>query len=470
MAVFVLDTHKEPLMPCSEKRARLLLGRGRARVHRLRPFAIRLVDRRKEDSVLQPLRVGIDPGSKVTGLALCRESEAVDRITGEVATTRHTLFLAELQHRGQAIRDALTQRAGYRRRRRNSHLRHRAARFDNRTRPPGWLAPSLQHRVDTTVAWVSTLSRLAPISAIDQELVRFDMQSIQNPDISGVEYQQGTLAGYEVREYLLEKWHRQCAYCGAQNVPLQIEHVQPRSVGGSDRVSNLTLACGACNAAKGARDVRVFLAHKPAVLKRIPVQATAPLKDAAAVNATRWALFNALKGLGLPVEAASGGRTKWNRTRLGVPKAHALDALCVGRMDAVAHWQVPTLAIKATGRGSYQRTRVDRFGFARGFLMRTKSVRGFQTGDHVSARVPDGKKVGLHIGRVAVRASGTFNIQTPHGIVQGISHRHCRMLQRADGYGYQYVAPHHKESENGGHAARAALSLPGQNAGVSRAK
>jgi len=138
----------------------------------------------------------------------------------------------------------------------------------------------------------------------------------------------------------------------------------------------------------------------------------------------------------LPVATDSGARTRYNRQRLGIPKTHALDAACVGVLDALHNWQRPTLAINATGRGRYQRTRLNRFGFPRGYLMREKRVEGFQTGDRVIARVPGGKNAGTHIGRLAVRASGHFNIQCAHGVIQGISYRHCRVVQRADGYGY----------------------------------
>ncbi|MDA8377381.1 MAG: RNA-guided endonuclease IscB, partial [Planctomycetia bacterium] len=266
MAVFVLDKRKKPLMPCSEKRARLLLERGRARVHRMVPFTIRLVDRKVEDSVLQPVRLKLDPGSKATGMALVREKETVDVSTGEVLRAAAVLMLLELRHRGHAIRDALTQRRAFRRRRRGN-LRYRPARFDNRTRADGWLAPSLQHRVDTTMAWVARLCRLAPVTALSQELVRFDTQALQNPEISGTEYQQGTLFGYEVREYLLEKWGRECAYCGAEHTPLEIDHIHPRSKGGSDRVSNLTLACHDCNQAKGNMPLEQFLAKAPELVR-----------------------------------------------------------------------------------------------------------------------------------------------------------------------------------------------------------
>lgn len=451
-------------MPCSEKRARLLLARGRARVHRLLPFVIRLVDRHARSCEFQQLRLKLDPGSKTTGLALVREQEE-----GGIAV----LNLFELIHRGRQISEALTQRRAFRRRRRSANLRYRAPRFLNRgNKNKGWLAPSLQHRVDTTLAWVKRIQRWVPVAALSQELVRFDMQAMESPEISGIEYQQSTLQGYEAREYLLEKFGRTCIYCDAQDTPLNIDHIQSRATGGSSRISNLGLACLPCNQKKGSRAIESFLAHDLARLAKIKTRLKAPLKDAAAVNATRWALHGALQATGLPVEAASGGRTKFNRSQLGVPKTHVLDAACVGNVTALSGWRMPALTIKATGRGAYQRTRLTAQGFPRGYLMRQKRVHGFQTGDRVRADVPTGKNAGIHTGRVAVRATGNFNIQTPGGVVQGILHKRCRLLQRADGYSYSTVA--NMESERVSHKARiatqSALYLHGINAVVSHAK
>nr|WP_297502592.1 RNA-guided endonuclease IscB [Ferrovum sp.] len=471
VAVFVLDRSGKALMPCSEKRARLLLARDRARVHRLVPFVIRLKDRLVSDSQFQPIKIKLDPGSKVTGIAVVRESVRVDAETGEAQASVHVLSLFELTHRGRQISEALTARRQMRRRRRGD-LRYRAPRFLNRgNKGKGWLPPSLRHRIITTMSWVKRLQRWAPVTGADQELVRFDLQKIENPEIAGVEYQQGALAGYEVREYLLEKWGRKCAYCGAEHVPINIDHIHPKAKGGTDRVSNLTLACVPCNQKKGAQDVRTFVKDAKR-LERILGQARRPLKDAAAVNSTRWALFDALKRTGLPATTGSGGLTKFNRAQFGIPKARALDAACVGSVSEVLNWQKPTLSIKATGRGCYQRTRLDAFGFPRGYLTRKKSVHGFQTGDRVKAVVPNGKKAGAYTGRVAVRATGSFNIQTPEGVVQGISHRHCRVIQRADGYGYSQAAKMESErvSCKARNAARSALYLPRINAGVSRAK
>jgi hypothetical protein len=140
----------------------------------------------------------------------------------------------------------------------------------------------------------------------------------------------------------------------------------------------------------------------------------------------------------LPVETGSGGRTKWNRSRLDIPKSHALDAACVGDVMAVSDWRIPVLKIEAKGRGAYQRTRLTAEGFPRGYLMRQKSVHGFQTGDIVRAEVGSGKKAGVYHGRVAIRSTGSFNVQTPDGVIQGISWKACTVLQRSDGHGYSF--------------------------------
>ncbi|MDP9846163.1 RNA-guided endonuclease IscB [Streptosporangium lutulentum] len=425
--MFVLDAYGQPLDPCHPARARRLLAAGRAVVARHTPFVIRLRDRAAANSTMQGAQVGIDPGSRHTGIAVFAERDA----------NRTGLYSIQLDHRGGAIRDKLTVRSQYRRRRRSKNLRYRAPRFLNRTKPKGWLAPSLKHRVDTTMSWVSRLTRWAPITAVHVEKVAFDTHTLSaGRPLEGVEYQQGTLYGYEAREYLLAKWSRKCAYCGATDTPLNIDHIHPRSRGGSDRISNLCVACIGCNQAKNATSVEVFLADRPKVLARVLAQAKTPLRDAAAVNSTRWTLWWALTGTGLSVATSSGGRTKWNRSRTGAPKAHTLDALHVGDLDTVSAWPHTVLVVTATGRGTYARTRTDKYGFPRLALPRTKTIRGFQTGDLVRAIVPSGKKAGVHTGRVAIRSTGSFNIRTRNGLVQGIHHRHVGLLQRADGYGY----------------------------------
>lgn len=420
--IFVLDTKGRPLSPCQPGVARSLMKAGKASVFRRFPFTIIL--NKEVNASPEPLEIKLDPGSKTTGIAI----KQGDKI----------IFGAELQHRGQQIKEALLSRRQLRLRRRNRKTRYRQARFLNRTRPDGKLAPSLQHRVETTLTWVRKLMRFAPITSILQELVRFDLQLMQNPEISGVLYQQGELQGYEVREYLLTKWNRQCAYCSVENVPFEIEHIQPKSRGGSDRVSNLTLACHDCNQKKGNQDVRAFLATKLDRLFRILKQAKLPLKDAAAVNSTRWALFNALKETGLSVTTGTGGQTKFNRNRLGLPKSHWLDAACVGNVEALEVLTSKPLLIVAKGHGTRQMCGTNKYGFPTRHKSRVQIHKGFQTGDIVSATVTAGKKVGSYVGRVLCRASGSFDIVAKTGRVAGISHKYCSPIHKKDGYSYAF--------------------------------
>ena len=418
--VFVLATDRIPLDPTTFQRADQLLKRGRASVFRKYPFTIILHDRTAAASVTHPHRLKLDPGSKTTGIAIVAEE------TGRV------VWAGELTHRGQAIRDALVRRKASRRSRRQRKTRYRQPRFLNRRRPEGWLAPSLAHRVETICTWVNRLRRCVPITALSTEMVRFDTQLLEGAEVRGLAYQQGTLAGYEVREYVLEKWGRHCAYCGKEGVPFQLEHIVPRARGGSDRVSNLTLTCEPCNTRKGTQTAEEF--GHPA----IQAQARRPLKDAAAINTTRWALYRRLVTTGLPVEVGTGGRTKYNRTRLGLDKVHWHDAACVGAStpDGLDVRGVQPLLMRATGHGTRQMCRMDRYGFPRTSPKAARTVHGFRTGDLVRATVTTGKKAGTYTGRVAVRTSGFFNLTTAGGTVQGLHYRFFTRLHRADGFTY----------------------------------
>jgi 5-methylcytosine-specific restriction endonuclease McrA len=424
--VFVVDTNKQPLNTIHPGEARLLLTRGKAAVLKRYPFTI-ILKVAINDPVVAELRIKIDPGSKTTGIALVNDQ------SGEV------IFAAELTHRGQAIKASLDDRRGVRRGRRARHTRYRKPRWHNRSRPKGWLAPSLASRISNIITWVERLSRVCHITTISLERVKFDMQAMENAEISGVEYQQGTLAGYEVREYLLEKWGRKCTYCSKKDIPLQVEHIHPRAKLGSDRVSNLCLACDKCNKAKGTKDIQVFLKRKPDLLKRILAQAKAPLKDAAAVNTTRRELFERLQALGLPIECGSGGLTKYNRTTRELPKTHWLDAACVGKStpEALLVTGVRPLAITAYGHGCRQMCLMNKYGFPRTDPKEKHPKHGFKTGDIVKAIVPPHlKRAGTHVGRMSAKASGAFTIATNSGAVPDIGKNYCRKLQRADGYGY----------------------------------
>ncbi len=413
--VFVLDAEKRPLNPVHPARARILLREGRAAILRRHPFTI-ILKAVIPSATPVLLRLKLDPGSQTTGIALLND------MTGEV------VFAAELHHRGMTIKQALDRRRAVRHSRRQRKTRHRPPRFANRRCRSGWLPPSLGSRVANVVTWVKRLRSLAPIGTLSLELVRFDTQQMQNAEIRGVEYRQGELAGYEVREYLLEKWGQRCAYCGVTGVPLEVEHIIPRSRGGSNRVSNLTLACHSCNETKGARTAAEY------GYPQIQSQARQSLRDAAAVNSTRWALYGALQATGLTVETGSGSLTKYNRMTRELPKTHWLDAACVGESTppVLETTGIVVLQITATGHGRRQMCGPDKYGFPIRHRRRQKRHFGFATGDMVQAVVPRGKYPGTYVGRVAVRATGSFRV----GRVD-VSHRYCRLLMRADGYSYE---------------------------------
>ncbi len=421
MRVFVLNKNLQPLDPCRPARARILLSTGKAKVYRRYPFTIILVEE-ISNPVTHEHQLKIDPGAKTTGLAVVQRQRVV--------------WGAELTHRGFQIRDNLTSRRQLRRSRRNRKTRYRKPRFLNRTRAKGWLAPSLVSRIENILTWVKKIIRFCPITGISQELVQFDTQKLQNPELSGIEYQQGTLHGYEIREYLLEKWNRKCTYCGAKDTRLEVEHIKPKSKGGSNRISNLTLACHSCNQAKYNQDIELFLAKKPDLSKRILSQAKRPLSDAASVNITRWKLYHDLKSITLPVEVGSGGLTKFNRCRQNLPKTHWLDAANVGKVETLIIEVNNPLLITAKGHGTRQLCRTNKYGFPIRYCSRIKFHKGFQTGDIIRAVVPKGKKIGTYVGRVATRKSGSFNISTKSGLVQGISHKYCQFIHRKDGYAY----------------------------------
>lgn len=425
MRVFVLDKNLKPLDPCHQARARELLDKGRAKVFRRYPFTIVLQDRVFEASVTHSHRIKIDPGSKVTGIAVVQEE------TGRVTNA------LEVSHRGQQIKNSLESRRSLRRGRRYRKTRYRKPRFLNRTRITGWLPPSLESRIANIETWVRRIRIVCPVTAVSQELVRFDFQQMQNPEISGVEYQRGELFGFEVKEYLLQKWNRKCAYCGVENVPFEIEHILARSKGGSNRVNNLCLSCHSCNQAKGNKPVEEFLKKKPEVLKRVMAQAKASLKDAASVNATRWELYRRFQSTGLSVEVGSGGRTKFNRKTRGIEKQHWTDAANVGAStpERLLLNGVKPLIVKAKGHGRRQRCGTDKFGFPIRHAPAQKFFMGFQTGDLVNAHVLTGKYAGNYTGRIAIRFKPSFKLTTG-GKSFDVHPKYLRTIHKADGYEY----------------------------------
>lgn len=423
--VFQLNGDKQPLDMIHPARARELQSKQKAATFRMFPYVV-IQQKTIEDAQTKQYILKIDPGSQFTGLVI----QCGDEI----------LFRAELQNRGETIKSSLEKRAAFRRGRRSRDLRYRKNRF-NRTKPEGWLAPSILHRVLTVETWIKRFMRYCPIVTIEIEQVRFDMQKLANPEITGEEYQQGELCGYEIREYLLQKWNRRCVYCDVKNVPLEIEHIQPRSKGGSDRVSNLTLACKPCNQAKGNQDVRDFLSGKPDLLNRILKTATQPLKDAAAVNSTRFAIVKMAKNLCNSVQCWTGGRTKMNRVKQGLEKTHTIDAACIGESGASIKFLTDQeLKISSKGHGNRQARRANASGFPA--VQNAKAVfKHVQAGDVVKFSIPkDRKKIkaGTYTARVKTPTEKGFEVVILGARITVSTMKGVLFAHRSDGYGYEF--------------------------------
>ncbi len=336
MRVFVLSREGYSLMPTTPRRARLWLKARRARVVRRDPFTIQL--RFETTSYTQPVTVGVDTGSKAVGLAALANGEV--------------LLQAEVQMRTD-ISEKLAQRRTYRRARRSRKTRYRPARWANRRRKAGWLPPSVSSKLDATLKAVRFAASFLPVRQVNVELASFDTQKMRDPEISGLHYQQGTLFGYQVREYLLTKWQRACAYCGAKEIALQVEHIVPKARGGSDRVDNLTLACEPCNQRKGNKTAAEF------GFPQIQTQARLPLRDAAHVSALKTALLTQLRQqFGEErVQVRYGYQTKYHRIQiLNLPKSHAHDAVAIACEEREVVMPLPVCwYMRCLPRGSYQR-------------------------------------------------------------------------------------------------------------------
>ncbi len=276
-----------PLMPCHPARARKLLKNGSAVPHHIRGiFGIRLLDRTRAQSKVQDPAIRIDPGSDTTGIAVTNDDED---------DQRSILAAVEIKHRAKSIKATMTKRRQHRR----SRLRYRAPRFDNHRRKPGILPPSVDSlRVDT-MRVVNTMLKMYPITSISIEQNKFDPQLMQNPNIQGVEYQRGTLLGWQVRSYILDRDHGRCVYCRRRDVRLELDHVRPRATG-SNRVDNLVACCRDCNVAKANQPIEQFLAEQPDLLTGILQRLQrSDLAHAAHVNAALPAIMRDLWQLGL---------------------------------------------------------------------------------------------------------------------------------------------------------------------------
>lgn len=420
--VFVLNKSKKPLNMITNAEARILLRKKLAVIHKIYPFTIRL----RDNSCVSKDRaytVKVDPGSRHTGIAITDDKDSV-------------VMLAELEHRGHTIKRSIDKRRSLRYSRRQRKTRYRPARFLNRTKPKGWLAPSVKSRADNVINFIKKYKKLININKVMIEHVSFDTAQMTSDDcLIGTGYQQGPLYDTTLREFVFSKTNGRCSYCGAKAT--EIDHIIPRANGGTNSTYNLTPVCRLCNEKKSNLSLKEFgkLVGKDFSKlepKKLP-------KDASIVQIARNYMVKEVTRLVSDTTTYPSWLTKYNRDQLGLPKEHCYDALSVGEIPSKINFLTDkVLQITAKGRGSRQMCAMNKYGFPRTSPKGSKSVEGFQTGDMVKVIIPKGFKKGKYLGRVAVKSSGYFKIETKSGLVKDVGYKYCRLVQRSDGYLYSY--------------------------------
>jgi len=309
LLVYVLNKNGKPLMPCNPQKARKLLKSGRAEIYKYTPFTIKL--KYGSAGYKQPITLGIDAGSVHIGAS--------------ATTEKKELYASETIMRSgdgkQSIVNLLSTRKELRRSRRNRKTRYRSARFLNREKPKGWLAPSIENKIHVHLKLVADIHKILPITKIIVEVASFDIQKIKNPNISGKEYQEGDQYGFgNVREYVLFRDDHKCQCCKGKSKDkvLNVHHIESRKTGGN-APNNLITLCESCHNKyhKGLIDL-------PKNIKR-----GMSFKDATFMGIMRWAFYNKLKEIYVNVSLTYGYITKVKRIENNIEKSHTTDAYCI---------------------------------------------------------------------------------------------------------------------------------------------
>lgn len=315
--IYVLNQNGQPLMPTkNHAKVRILLKSKKAKVIRRCPFTIQLMY--SSTNYTQSINLGVDAGSKHIGIS---------------ATTKNkVLFESDVELRNDIV-NLLSTRRQNRRTRRNHKTRYRKPRFDNRKRKDGWLAPSVQNKVDTHLTVIRKVHEILPVSKIIVETASFDIQKIKNPTISGTEYQQGSqLDFWNVREYVLFRDNHICQCCKGKSKDkiLNVHHIESRKTGG-DAPNNLITLCETCHTGY----------HKGTVNLPKRIKRGMSFKDTSFMGIMRWAFYNKLKEIYPNVSLTYGYITKNTRIENKLPKDHYIDARCIsGNPKAVSDWGV----------------------------------------------------------------------------------------------------------------------------------
>jgi N6-L-threonylcarbamoyladenine synthase len=405
--VYVQNKNGEPLMPTTRCGAvRRWLRNKKAVVVNLCPFTIRMTD--EHTNHIQKVTVGLDTGAVNVGCS--------------AVSGKKVLYASETKLRTD-ISKKMQRRAMYRRNRRSRKTRYRQPRFDNRTKPKGWLPPSLQSKKDSTVKIVKELSKILPISKVRVEIAKFDTQKLQDPDIKGEEYQCGATEGYDnIRAYVFERDKYTCKICKKKDGIMQTHHIIQRKDGGSDRPDNLVCVHKTCHEElhKG------LIQHKFKKPKSYKIEAQVTvLKDFIVSELRKY----------FDVEVTFGHITKRNRQRLNFPKSHCFDAVAICNPKKVERIVYHYQNI-CRPRGRYRLTQ----GTRSQQYLPTKRVFGYDVGDNVLCR-KNGKIIGFIKGKMS---TGYFIIGDIFNktILKCCSHKYLELIEYGKTIQSQFI--HHQ--------------------------
>ncbi|MEH7130452.1 RNA-guided endonuclease IscB [Neobacillus drentensis] len=400
MFIYVLNHHGEPLMPCSPRKARKLLQQQRAKVVQRTPFTIQLLY--GSSGYKQPISLGVDAGTKQMGVSATTET--------------NVLLEGEVQLRTD-IQELLATRLQFRRARRNRTTRYRKSRFLNRKRNVGWLAPSVQNKVDAHIKLVKMIHKILPLTSITVEVAQFDTQLLKNPSIEGEAYQQGDQMGFwNAREYVFYRDRHTCQWCKGKkkDLILNAHHIESRKTGG-DSPDNLMTLCETCHDELHAKGLEHLFKRK-----------SQSFRDASQMTVMRWFIYNGLKNIYPHIQLTYGYLTKHTRISNRLVKEHAVDARCISG-NPLAKPTASTYLWKFVRKNNRQlhKATIAKFG-KRKSNKAVRFVKGFQLFDKVTY---EGKECFV-FGR---RSSGYFDLRSLNGtkIHASASYKKLRLTECA---------------------------------------
>ena len=399
MLVYVLNKNEKPLMPCSPRKARVLLKEGKAKVIRREPFTIQLLY--GSSGYRQHVTLGVDAGSKHIGLS--------------ATTSKKELFAGEVKLRTDIV-NLLSTRRQFRRSRRSRKTRYRKSRFFNRIhrKHKGWLAPSIENKIYCHLKIIEKIHKILPIDKVIIETASFDIQKIKNPNIQGDESQKGEQLGFwNIREYVLFRDGHKCQCCKgkSRDKVLNVHHIESRKTGGN-APNNLITLCKTCHEAY----------HKGTVKLPKSIKRGSSFRDTAFMGIMRWSFYNKLKELYPNISMTFGYITKNTRIRTGLPKEHYVDARCISG-NALAKPLGCYYYYQKVRRNNRQ---IHKAKISKGGNRKNNQapfiVKGFRLFDRVKYQ----RRLYYIFGR---RSSGAFDIRTLEGEKVNKGSINCKYLQ-----------------------------------------